>query len=89
MAKLTFTDIEEEINRKVFSPETFHIELIKMIEQGCTGYIESISMFCDKYSLDINDILHLIDDNLKGKIQCEAEENRMFKHNVNKQRLPV
>lgn len=80
MSKVRFDDIMDAIKKKVYTPERFHSELLDMIDEGqADSLIEAIGIFCEENQLEGNDIVHLVDETLKGKLKLEAEKVNILK----------
>ena len=75
--------------------EQFVGAIAAIMEKTDEDIIQSIVLFCDAQHLDINDILPLIDANIKQRIlDCAIGNRYVFKKNIkehlpNSRRLPM
>lgn len=59
--------------------EKFTQEINNMCRINGFGVLDSITLFCEQYSMDIHDIIPLLGSTMKEKIRIEAIEKRMLK----------
>jgi len=80
MSKVSIKDIEEDIKSKVYTPESFHLELVEIVEsKKAESMIEAIGVFCADHDLDGDDLVHLVDETLKERLRVEAEGARIIR----------
>lgn len=80
MSKVKITDIEEAVRKKVFTPESFHLALITLVEEGkAENLIDAVGVFCGENDVDGAELAQLVDDSLKGKLKTEAEKCNLLR----------
>lgn len=89
MSKVNLDEIEDAIKEKVHTPESFHLELINIVDSGrASTLIEAVGVFCADNDFGGDEIAHLVDATLKAKLKAEAEDARMIRGDK-KTRLPI
>jgi hypothetical protein len=65
---------------KVFKTNNeFSLHIEELVIKNKISYIEAIINYCEELDIDVESVSPLINDNLKDKIQLEAEQQNLIK----------
>lgn len=79
--------MEEILNKLVkdnvfYSKESFEFQIEKSKHLFDESYIDTISDYCEKNEIDVEDIATHISPSLYLKVANEAYQNRLLKHKI-------
>jgi hypothetical protein len=71
---------------KIKSKSSFNLEIQKLVLSGYK-FIDAIILLMEKYKLDEENIIMLIDDPIKERLRAESFKNNLFEKKIKVTRL--
>jgi len=67
------------ITKEFKTNNEFSLHIEELVIKNKISYIEAIINYCEELDIDVESVSPLINDNLKDKIQLEAEQQNLIK----------
>lgn len=75
------------INKISNNDEEFTQEINNMVRHHHLSVVDAIVLFCEEHTMDIHDVVPLIDNTMKEKLRISWIENRMIKESLKSKSL--